>query len=690
MPLPVGASADLTSLVVGGGSGIEDHLIDARLGTAAGLFRALRLKHLPTANHCLRVALGCSAFCEHMNIDPVTRSQVEVAGLLHDVGKIGVPDHILNKPGRLDQDEIEVMAQHGSFALEILQSCCHDEGVLEIVHHAPTWFDGSYPDSCSLRGEQIPLGARILSIQNAFDAMTTDLVYRRALPRERAIAELIACSPSQFDPSLVRAFCSMLEGHGVEQQADSIRSWVDLLSSSSDAFWSLRSPLSETTVDTKSVFQQRLLDSMQDGVVFVDLSARIIVWNSGAAQLTGMSKESVHHKQWQPQIIDLRDPEGNTVKTRQCPLLECLRSQSESLLRLTLTHGVTGDRTAVQVHVMPARDHKGVSHGGILILHDLSSEQTLEERVHNLHAKATKDALTGVANRAELDRRHAEMVASHTRSGAPLSLVITDIDRFKSINDTYGHQAGDQALVAFAELIDEFSRDEDVVARYGGEEFVLLCPGCGCDSATRRAEEIRRKLAATAQPALEAKAMTASFGVTELQPGDTPESMLQRADRGLYLAKNQGRNRVVPLGAEAPQEEETRSRSWFSWGKSVMTDESIMKRTLHSNVPVKVVTEKIRGFVADHGAQVVSAKDGLVILRLDERALPTQRRHNDRPVALTIHLSLQGDPGNGTKIEAEFFTRRGRNRRLDDVFGQADRLLRSLQSYLIADEVLHY
>src|SRR5690606_18211365 len=128
-----------------------------------------------------------------------------------------------------------------------------------------------------------------------------------------------------------------------------------------------------------------------------------------------------------------------------------------------------------------------------------------------------------------------------------------DIDHFKRINDTYGHQAGDEALVTFASVLRECSREGDLVARYGGEEFVLLCAACDNPCATARAEEIRRIIERTPVPSLGGNTMTASFGVTEHQAGDSAATIIARADRALLTAKNTGRNRVVQLGAgQAP------------------------------------------------------------------------------------------------------------------------------------------
>ena len=123
-----------------------------------------------------------------------------------------------------------------------------------------------------------------------------------------------------------------------------------------------------------------------------------------------------------------------------------------------------------------------------------------------------------------------------------------DIDHFKSINDNYGHQAGDDVLRNFAQLLKSECRPGDLVSRYGGEEFVVLCADCNNAAAARRADELRKMISELAQPALNGKEITVSFGVTEIQAGDTPDSMLRRADRALLEAKRLGRNMVVQLG----------------------------------------------------------------------------------------------------------------------------------------------
>ena len=413
-----------------------------------------------------------------------------------------------------------------------------------------------------------------------------------------------------------------------------------------------------------------------------------MVWNRGAEELTGLSKESVHHKQWVPSIIDLRDMEGNAIKTKNCPLVNCVRTMEESMHRLTLTNRGKKSRVAVNVHMMPVRDTNGTCHGAIMTMHDVSPEYSLEERVQNLHNRATRDALTGVSNRAEFDRRHEELIAGHGTSGEPLALIICDIDKFKSINDTYGHQAGDAALIEFASLIDRHSRGNDLVARYGGEEFVLLCPGCSGPSAVNKAEEIRRALAATPQPALSNTKMTASFGVTDIQPGDTPETMLKRADEALYEAKESGRNRVVQDGEMTEDSAAQKKTSWFSWTASKPQEDKLLQRILKCNVPVKVTAEKVRGFISDNQAEIKEARETTVVLAFDEKLLKGQRRQTDRPFTFTMRIDFKPnvDEGYGTVIDVLITGVRGRDRRLEDIVERAEVLFKSLKSYLIAEE----
>jgi diguanylate cyclase (GGDEF)-like protein/PAS domain S-box-containing protein/putative nucleotidyltransferase with HDIG domain len=668
---------------------VENRLAGARLGVMSSLFRALRVKHPPTAKHCLRVSLGCSAFAHALQVDDRQRSLVEIAALLHDIGKIGVPDHLLHKPSRLDPDEMVLMERHRAHGIQILEACCYEREILEIVTHAPTWFNGTRPVPSAVCGEALPWGARVVAILDAYDAMTTDLVYRTALSRQRAIDELLASAPSQFDPQLVREFARVFSSDGLPDYAEMTRRWVDQLAMAVDDFWSLREPLISPARSVESVFQRRLLEAMHDGVVFIDASGHVLVWNQSAERLTGLSAESVCHKSWQPQIVDMRDTDGNPIKQRNCPVAQCIRTVSQYMHRMTITN-LARNKVAVKVHVVPVLDDDGKCHGATMLIHDATGETSLEKRVQNLHEIATTDALTGVANRAEFDRRHEKLVREHSQSGIPCSMAICDIDHFKTVNDVYGHQAGDAALIEFAGLIQRHCRGDDLVARYGGEEFVVLYPGCHGDTAAEKVEEIRRELAQTPQGVLNGRSLTASFGVTELQDGDSAETMLRRADRALYKAKDSGRNRVERLGSGmGPAASESKSR-WLSWFRSSKLD-CLIQRNLLADVPANVVAEKVRGFIADHEAEIVETEENFVVLCVDERYMPLQRRQSDRPTSLVIELLLRENAHahlnrSGTLIEVTIRPKRIRDRRRDAA-RRADQLLTSLKSYLMAQEV---
>jgi diguanylate cyclase (GGDEF)-like protein len=154
------------------------------------------------------------------------------------------------------------------------------------------------------------------------------------------------------------------------------------------------------------------------------------------------------------------------------------------------------------------------------------------------------DPLTGLTNRRQLSERMDVELSKARRHDHPLSALMMDIDHFKSINDTYGHGAGDAVLFGVAEILKQTCRKEDIVARYGGEEFVVLLPDSPAAAALDCAERIRKAIEGSVFPEIDRK-VTASLGATLFAPTDTEESFIQRADAALYEAKASGRNRVV-------------------------------------------------------------------------------------------------------------------------------------------------
>ncbi|MBN1662762.1 MAG: GGDEF domain-containing protein [Deltaproteobacteria bacterium] len=154
------------------------------------------------------------------------------------------------------------------------------------------------------------------------------------------------------------------------------------------------------------------------------------------------------------------------------------------------------------------------------------------------------DPLTELTNRRKLKEMIDKEMSRARRHGRPLSALMTDIDHFKSINDTYGHDAGDRVLVQVANILRMMCRKEDITARFGGEEFVVILPETPVATAVECAERIRKSIQSTAYPGID-RQITASFGVTLFLADDTEESLIKRADTALYEAKQSGRNRVV-------------------------------------------------------------------------------------------------------------------------------------------------
>lgn len=174
---------------------------------------------------------------------------------------------------------------------------------------------------------------------------------------------------------------------------------------------------------------------------------------------------------------------------------------------------------------------------------------TLQQNVESIQAEALKDPLTGVANRSLFDRFFQREIAEATASGEPLSLIMTDIDHFKKFNDQWGHQTGDQVLRLAAAVMKANVKGYDLLARYGGEEFAIVLPKTSVDDARALAERIRRAVESRRlrkrRTNEDLGVITISIGVSLHRPSDSMETMIERADRCLYAAKDAGRNRVV-------------------------------------------------------------------------------------------------------------------------------------------------
>lgn len=681
----------------------ENDLAMVRLGVATSLFLALRSKHPPTASHCLRAAIACSAWSERLGLPDEVRDRIEIAALLHDIGKIGIPDSILKKPGKLTLEEQNTIELCPLLGVEILRGCTNDKELLEIVRLSQAWFDGRREDDTP-RCEELPLGARMLSIVEAFDSMTTDHVYRPAMSRERALAELARFAGTQFDPVLSSDYQRMLEDHPEVVHGVTIKRWLENLRSSvPNQRWQASgiepTPAKQAQAPVDGFFRQLMIHT-HDGVAFIDHNGVVRAWNSALHQLTGVSADLACGMQWAPELIGLKNAGGKTIHGDDCPIANCLKQGGHSSQQVMV--GVAARSSLlVNLRVSAVHDNRPNIKGIVAMFQDASTQANLEERVRDLNQRVTQDPLTGVGNRAEFDRRLEEL-ADRARDGiSGFSLIICDIDRFKRINDTYGHPAGDEAIIRFSQIISDHSREGDLVARYGGEEFVLLCPACDNATAASRAEAIRVALEASPMSFLQGESITASFGVTEYQEGDTPESVLARSDRALLRAKDNGRNRVIQLGAggfNTTTKIEPETGGWFSWLDRTSIS-SAKTAKLSTPVPIDLVVEKLRGFVADHNADILRVSKNELDIRMTARFRVKDRRRSDHRMDFhvkmtvdeqsTTHRTASGNVVQGTEtiVAVELKPVRIRDRRGSEEKEAAKQVLASLRSYLMAELV---
>ncbi len=288
-----------------------------------------------------------------------------------------------------------------------------------------------------------------------------------------------------------------------------------------------------------------LLDSVADGVYFVDRERRITFWNRAATEISGHPKESVVGHTCPTGPLQHVDWEGRRLCQTACPLTDVLADGQPRQADVLLRHR-DGHRVPVRVSVRPIRSPDGELTGAIETFTDITPLLAVERRAAELQRLAFIDPLTGLGNRPFGERQLEGALSELDRYGRTFGLLLLDIDHFKNVNDTWGHATGDAVLRVVGRTLSGAARTEDFVARWGGEEFLVLVRESAIPGLGAAGERIRRMVAAASVslPAAEI-GVTVSIGGTISRPDESAAELLSRADALLYRSKERGRNRVT-------------------------------------------------------------------------------------------------------------------------------------------------
>jgi len=295
--------------------------------------------------------------------------------------------------------------------------------------------------------------------------------------------------------------------------------------------------------DLSPNFYATLLDNLYDGVYFVDRERRITFWNQAAERITGFTRTEVLGKRCADNLLRHVDERGNSLCEGACPLSHTLGDSQLRSASVFLQHK-DGHRLPVAIGVAPITDNRGEIIGAVEIFRDNSATVAALEHLKELEDLAYLDALTRVANRTYLESFIVAKFNEFRRLGWSFGVIFIDVDRFKQVNDTFGHQTGDLVLNMVAQTLMKNCRSFDLVGRWGGEEFLCVISKLKDTDQIMATAERLRALVESAWVSLSDCSLhvTISLGITMARLQDTPETVIHRADGLMYRSKTAGRN----------------------------------------------------------------------------------------------------------------------------------------------------
>jgi len=292
-------------------------------------------------------------------------------------------------------------------------------------------------------------------------------------------------------------------------------------------------------------FYKELLDHMSDGVHFVDRDRRVLYWNEGASRLTGYKPEELVGRCCQDNTLCHVDAEGHNLCQDGCPLTASVADGGSHEAQVFLRHK-QGRRVPVFVRVQPIREADGSIIGAVEIFSDDSVRHAAQRKTAEMERLAFLDQVTQLPNRRYVEMSLQTVLSEYQVHKDPFGVLVIDLDRFKAINDRFGHATGDRALREAAKTLLAALRNTDIVGRWGGDELIAVVRHVNSEILKSLAERCCILVAKTSFPNGDGSpvSMSVSVGGTLALPDDTAEGLIKRADELMYQSKTSGRGRA--------------------------------------------------------------------------------------------------------------------------------------------------
>jgi len=545
---------------------------DLHLATIEALARAIDAKDQTAQMHIRRVQVYAAGLAKAVGLSEPEIQGVRTAALLHDIGKLAVPEHILSKPGPLTQEEFQKVRVHPQVGAEIIAAVPFPYPVAPLIlSHHERWDGKGYPQG--LRGDQIPLGARILTIVDYFDAVTTERPYHKALNHESAVGLVKHEAGRALDPQLSATFIEMLptlvaeattenyiEGARVRRAPDApgVTALGQAPSGGHNAFENIALAHREIY----SLYE--IAQSMGTSLGIADTMALI------SSKLGKMVP-------WSGCSLFLQRPGGDGLECRFAAGVD-----APQVLEATVNTGLAGwiaqhGHTLVNASPRAALEAAGIADTqlnsamvcplyaddtffGCLALYHVEANRYTEDHrrlleqiaeqagpvIHNsivfeqTQEDSLTDPLTGLPNRRSMFVHLARELARSERINSPVAMIVMDIDGFKTINDTYGHHVGDHALRQVAKALQGAMRPYDLCVRYAGDEFIIVLADCSRAAAEAKRRELQDRVGSIELEVRPGKLLrlAASAGASVFpHDGLSYEALLADADHRMYRDK---------------------------------------------------------------------------------------------------------------------------------------------------------